>query len=47
MDGDTPVVTIAYQGACLGCMSATVGTLGFIENVLKEKLDPAFKVEVG
>ena len=47
MDGDTPVVTIAYKGACLGCMSATVGTLGFIENVLKEKLDPAFKVEVG
>ncbi len=47
MDGDTPVVTIAYRGACLGCMSATVGTLGFIENVLKEKLDPAFKVEVG
>ncbi len=46
MDGDIPVVTIAYKGACLGCMSATVGTLGFIENVLKEKLDPAFKVDI-
>jgi len=47
MDGEVPVVTIAYRGACLGCMSATVGTLGFIEAILKEKLDPAFKVEVG
>ena len=47
MDGDVPVATITYKGACLGCMSATVGTLGFIENILKEKLDPAFKVEVG
>ncbi len=47
MDDDIPVVTISYKGACLGCMSATVGTLGFIENILKEKLDPKFKVEVG
>jgi NifU-like protein len=47
MDGEIPVVTIAYRGACLGCMSATVGTLGFIENILKEKLDPAFKVDIG
>ncbi|MCG8454028.1 MAG: iron-sulfur cluster assembly scaffold protein [Spirochaetales bacterium] len=47
MDGDVPVVTISYKGACLGCMSATVGTLGFIENVLKDKLDSSFKVEVG
>ena len=41
------MVTIAYKGACLGCMSATVGTLGFIETILKDKLDPEFKVEVG
>ena len=47
MDGDVPVATISYKGACLGCMSATVGTLGFIETILKDKLDPAFKVEVG
>jgi NifU-like protein len=47
MEGDVPVVTISYQGACLGCMSATVGTLGFIENILKDKLDPDFRVEVG
>lgn len=47
MDGDVPVVTISYQGACLGCMSATVGTLGFIENILKDKLDTDIRVEVG
>ncbi len=47
MDGDVPVATISYKGACLGCISATVGTLGFIENILKDKLDPAFCVEVG
>jgi len=46
MDGEIPVVTIAYQGACLGCMSATVGTQEFIENILKEKLDASFRVEV-
>ena len=47
MTGDIPVVTISYKGACLGCMSASVGTLGFIETILKEKLNPAFKVEIG
>lgn len=47
MDGEIPVVTIAYKGACLGCMSATVGTLGFIETILKDQLDSDFKVEVG
>ena len=47
MDGDVPIVNISYKGACLGCVSATVGTLGFIENILKEKLDPLFKVEIG
>jgi len=47
MDGEIPVVTIAYRGACLGCMSATVGTQEFIENILKEKLDASFRVVVG
>ena len=47
IDGKVPVVTIAYKGACLGCMSATVGTLGFIEGILRDKLDPTIKVEVG
>jgi len=46
MDGDVPVASISYKGACLGCVSATVGTLGFIENILRDKLDPAFKVEI-
>ncbi len=47
MDGEVPVVKVNYKGACLGCASATVGTLGFIENILKDKLDSKFKVEVG
>ncbi len=46
MDDDVPVVTISYMGACLGCVSATVGTLDFIENILKDKLHPSIKVEI-
>jgi len=46
MDGDIPVVNISYKGACLGCVSATVGTLGFIENILRDKLDSSFKVVI-
>jgi NifU-like protein len=47
MEDDVPVVSISYKGACLGCVSATVGTLGFIENILKEKLDSGIRVEIG
>ncbi len=47
MDGDVPVLTVSYKGACLGCSSATAGTLGFIENILRERLDAPFRVEVG
>lgn len=46
MDGEVPVITISYTGACLGCISATVGTLGFIENILNDKLNTTFRVEV-
>ena len=46
MEGDLPVVTIAYRGACLGCGSASFGTLGFIESILKNKLHPDFIVRI-
>ena len=38
------VVQIAYQGACLGCASATTGTFNFIENALREKVSDAIVV---
>jgi len=37
-------VRISYRGACRGCPSAEVGTLGFVEDVLKRELDPAIRV---
>ena len=43
-DGGNVVVTIAYQGACLGCASATTGTFNFIENALKEKVSDTIVV---
>ncbi len=46
MDGSTPVLTVSYKGACTGCASAAMGTLGFIEKVLQEKLDKSFRVEI-
>jgi NifU-like protein len=42
-DGFTDVY-IRYMGACKGCPSATVGTLGFIEDFLKADLDPKIRV---
>ena len=42
-DGITEV-RISYQGACRGCPSATAGTLGFVEDVLKAELDPSIRV---
>ena len=42
-DGVTEVF-IRYMGACKGCPSAEVGTLGFIEDFLKSELDPAIRV---
>ena len=42
-DGVTEVY-ISYLGACKGCPSAAVGTLGFIEDFLKAELDQNIKV---
>ncbi len=46
VENGIPRVTIAYRGACLGCTSSSMGTLGFIESILKSKLHPDFHVEV-
>ena len=40
------VLKIAYQGACGGCPHAAMGTLKYIENVLKEKINPDITVEM-
>ena len=40
-------VYIKYLGACKGCPSAEVGTLGFIEDFLKAELDPGIRVLPG
>jgi NifU-like protein len=37
-------VYIRYMGACKGCPSASIGTLGFIEDFLKTELDPRIRV---
>ncbi len=37
-------VRISYRGACKGCPSAEVGTLGFVEEMLKTELDPSIRV---
>jgi len=37
-------VYISYMGACKGCPSAAVGTLGFIEDFLKKELDQNIRV---
>jgi NifU-like protein len=42
-EGGTQVY-IRYMGACKGCPSAAVGTLGFIEDFLKSELDPGISV---
>ena len=41
-----PVIQIRYEGACISCPSAGVGTLTFISNLLQEKLDDSFQVEM-
>ena len=46
MDDGIPTVTISYSGACLGCVSSKVGTLDFIEDILKNTLHPEFRVLV-
>lgn len=39
-------VLITYYGACGGCHLATTGTLEFITQTLREKLDPRIEVVV-
>jgi NifU-like protein len=43
VDGSVEVY-IRYMGACKGCPSAAIGTLGFIEDFLKSELDPNIHV---
>ena len=38
------ILSIHYEGACGGCPSATLGTLRFIQETLKQKLDPGITV---
>lgn len=40
------VVRIEYQGACGSCPSSTSGTLFFIENVLRSRVNPELIVEL-
>ncbi|MCH9634499.1 MAG: hypothetical protein S4CHLAM7_12510 [Chlamydiae bacterium] len=37
-------VTIAYQGNCTSCFSATGATLSYIQKVIKAKVDPELEV---
>ena len=46
MDIDKNKVFISYYGACGSCPMATSGTLMFIQDVLREKIDKKIKVEV-
>ena len=39
-------VYIKYYGSCVGCSMAETSTLFFIENVLKESVDPRIKVKI-
>jgi len=39
-------VYISYQGACVGCPMAESGTLLFVENTLKEKIDKDIEVKI-
>lgn len=41
---DKNQLTIAYQGTCTSCYSATGATLSFIQQVIQAKVDPNLKV---
>lgn len=45
-DDDTTVIAITYKGACMSCSSALTGTLNFIENGLRAKVDDSIRVSV-
>lgn len=40
------VLSIKYQGACGECPHAAMGTLQFIEQTLKEKVNPDIVVKI-
>ena len=42
--GGATEVYINYLGACKGCVSATTGTLQYIEEFLKKELDLSVRV---
>ena len=44
LEDEDVLVLVDYRGACKGCAGATTGTLSFIENTLKERLDPRIRV---
>ena len=45
-DNQGPLVQISYEGACISCPSAGLGTLDFIGNILRKKLDENFQVKM-
>ena len=38
------VITVAFQGACGGCPSSTMGTLNAIESILQQEFHPSVRV---
>ncbi len=43
---DGPLVEISYEGACMSCPSAGLGTLDFITGTLRRKLDKSFTAKL-
>ncbi|MBF0503809.1 MAG: NifU family protein [Candidatus Omnitrophica bacterium] len=43
---DGQKLTINYQGACGSCPSASMGTLGAIESILRDQYNPEISVEI-
>lgn len=46
MDIKDDIIFIRYYGACSGCPMATMGTLDFIENTIKNKVDQRLQVKI-
>jgi NifU-like protein len=44
VEDQSVVVYISYLGACKGCASSQIGTLGFVEDQLKKQLDESIRV---
>ncbi len=43
-DGDALEVYVSFQGACKGCPSSRTGTQKFIQDALRDTLDPSIRV---